>query len=822
MLLGTVLMLGQTVSGYVLDSENQPIPFANIFVKETQAGTSTDIEGKYFLSFQDGGEYEFVISSIGYKTKTVSVFVADDNLETNLNFALESSSTELNEIVVKAGKKDPAYEIIQKVIDNKKKYQSQIKTWRSQVYLRATEILDKKKKEAPVVEEEEETVSPMDDPFEDKKGKKKKKSSPLDNLAMVEMQLTLNYSNPNKYKEERTAFKKFGSQAGLFIPTFGESSFDFYDNMVDTRAIADAPIISPISRTAILSYKYKLEEILTEDKVTVYKIKVIPRKSGFSTCKGYLYINDGTWNINRLDLNFTKGALKFYDDFQIKQSYQNIQDSLWIPFKQEFIYQTKKGRKATFKGNTYLYYSDFEKDYPFPENFFGQEVSITTKEAYEKDTTFWKETRPEPLTADQEIIVYKIDSVQTLHNSIPYKDSIENEFNKIKVDEILYLGVGKRNHRKKQSIFVGPVASFLSFDIVSGFRIGPFLSYFRRFENGKMFRVFGNTQYSLNNKDANGSLSSFFRYNPHKLADVNIGLGRQFQSINPYDAFLNQLNAANYILHYYYHLDHKFEIINGLYLTVGGTLHDRQSLSGYPMQDVLFDDLNSDDPIEFNPYKAFISETKLSFTPRQRFMTEPNRKIVLGSKFPTFSLLYRKGWDGILSSSIDFDYFEAEIKQKMILGFLGNMNYTITAGQFVNTKDLRFVDLKRFRQSDPYLFSNPLKSFQLLDTALVARDPFVEAHVIHHFNGALMNNVPLIKKLRIRTVAGAGAMWVQESNFRHAEIMAGIERAFKLGPRRRLKIGFYGVLAESNYTKPKTDWKISFDIIDTWKKDWCY
>ena len=814
-------MLGQTVSGFVLDSENQPIPFANVFVKETQAGTSTDIDGKYFLSFQDGGEYEFVISSIGYKTKTAPVFVGDDNLETNLNFVLESSSTELNEIVVKAGKKDPAYEIIQNVIDNKKKYQSQIKTWRSQVYLRATEILDKKKKEVPVVEVEE-TVSPMDDPFEDKKGKKKKKDSPLDNLAMVEMQLTLNHSYPDKYKEERTAFKKFGSQAGLFIPTFGESSFDFYANMVDTRAIADAPIISPISRTAILSYKYKLEEILTEDNITVYKIKVIPRKSGFSTCKGYLYINDGTWNINRLDLDFTKGALKIYDAFQIKQSYQNIQDSLWIPFKQEFIYQTKKGRKAAFKGNTYLYYSDFEKDYPFPENFFGQEVSITTKEAYEKDTTFWKETRPEPLTAEQEVIVYKIDSVQTLHNSVPYKDSIENEFNKIKVDEVLYLGVGKRNHRKKQSIFVGPIASFLSFDIVSGFRIGPFLSYFRRFENGKMFSVFGNTQYSPNNKDVNGNINTFFRYNPHKLADVNIGFGRQFQSINPYDAFLNQLNASNYILHYYYHLDHKFEIINGLYLTVGGTLHDRQSLSDYPMQNGLFTNLNTEDPIEFTPYKAFISETKLSYTPRQRFMTEPNRKIVLGSKFPTFSLLHRKGWDGILSSSIDFDYFEAEIKQNMILGFLGNMNYTISAGQFVNTKGLRFVDLKRFRQSDPYLFSNPLKSFQLLDTSLVARDPFVEAHVIHHFNGALMNNIPLIKKLRLRTVAGAGAMWVEESNFRHAEIMAGIERSFKLGPRRRLKIGFYGVLAESNYTKPKTGWKVSFDIIDTWKKDWSY
>jgi len=203
-------------------------------------------------------------------------------------------------------------------------------------------------------------------------------------------------------------------------------------------------------------------------------------------------------------------------------------------------------------------------------------------------------------------------------------------------------------------------------------------------------------------------------------------------------------------------------------------------------------------------------------------MTEPNRKVVIGSSFPTFNLTHRKGWDGILGSSIDFDYLEAEIEQSIVLGVLGNMRYSIKAGQFINTKDLRFVDVKRFRQSDPYLFSNPLKSFQLLDTSLIARDPFIEAHIIHHFNGAIVNNIPLVKKLKIRTVVGAGAMWVQEGNFRHAEIMAGLERSFKLGPRRRLKIGLWGVLAESNFTKPKTDWKISFDIIDTWKKDWSY
>ena len=71
-------------------------------------------------------------------------------------------------------------------------------------------------------------------------------------------------------------------------------------------------------------------------------------------------------------------------------------------------------------------------------------------------------------------------------------------------------------------------------------------------------------------------------------------------------------------------------------------------------------------------------------------------------------------------------------------------------------------------------------------------------------------------------VAGAGFLWSKENDYKHAETFAGIERIFKLGARRRLKIGVYGVAAASNKTKTATDFKISFDIIDTWKKDWSY
>jgi hypothetical protein len=120
------------------------------------------------------------------------------------------------------------------------------------------------------------------------------------------------------------------------------------------------------------------------------------------------------------------------------------------------------------------------------------------------------------------------------------------------------------------------------------------------------------------------------------------------------------------------------------------------------------------------------------------------------------------------------------------------------------------------------LYSDPLHSFQLLDTSLSATNLFLEAHYIHHFNGAMINNLPLIKLTKIRTVAGAGVMWIKESNYRYQEVFGGVERVFKLGARRRLRLGVYGVLSQANQLPPRSGFKVSFDIIDSWKREWSY
>ena len=62
---------GGTVSGLVLDSDNNPVIGATVMVEGTKTGTSTDAAGAFKLNVPSDGS--IVVSIIGYATQTVKV-----------------------------------------------------------------------------------------------------------------------------------------------------------------------------------------------------------------------------------------------------------------------------------------------------------------------------------------------------------------------------------------------------------------------------------------------------------------------------------------------------------------------------------------------------------------------------------------------------------------------------------------------------------------------------------------------------------------------------------------------------------------------------
>ncbi|MEM1124858.1 MAG: TonB-dependent receptor, partial [Bacteroidota bacterium] len=97
-----------TLSGKIIDEENQPIEFANILLKSTinpawQNGTITDQNGQFKVTIPEKGNYELTISFVGF---TDWQKVIDVQQSVDLQFIeLKSVVNELSEVVVKGERK---------------------------------------------------------------------------------------------------------------------------------------------------------------------------------------------------------------------------------------------------------------------------------------------------------------------------------------------------------------------------------------------------------------------------------------------------------------------------------------------------------------------------------------------------------------------------------------------------------------------------------------------------------------------------------------------------------------------------------------------
>ena len=67
------------INGTIMDGEfNEPMAFANVLIKNTTKGTTSDFDGKYTIDVE-AGNYTLVFSYIGYQTIEISDVVVKSN-----------------------------------------------------------------------------------------------------------------------------------------------------------------------------------------------------------------------------------------------------------------------------------------------------------------------------------------------------------------------------------------------------------------------------------------------------------------------------------------------------------------------------------------------------------------------------------------------------------------------------------------------------------------------------------------------------------------------------------------------------------------------
>jgi len=94
-----------TIQGKILDKEtnNEPLPFANVFIKDSEIGTTADIDGIYLFK-ADPGTYTLVFTFLGYqKIEVPNIIIKAGEVTTLENVILGAAQgVSLKEVIIKA------------------------------------------------------------------------------------------------------------------------------------------------------------------------------------------------------------------------------------------------------------------------------------------------------------------------------------------------------------------------------------------------------------------------------------------------------------------------------------------------------------------------------------------------------------------------------------------------------------------------------------------------------------------------------------------------------------------------------------------------
>ena len=100
MAIGNIGFSQTTISGNVVDQNNEPIPGANIVIVGKTIGTVTDFDGNFILATSEVPPFRLEISSIGYSNATQDITSANQTVSIVLN----ESQTFLDEVVISASR----------------------------------------------------------------------------------------------------------------------------------------------------------------------------------------------------------------------------------------------------------------------------------------------------------------------------------------------------------------------------------------------------------------------------------------------------------------------------------------------------------------------------------------------------------------------------------------------------------------------------------------------------------------------------------------------------------------------------------------------
>ena len=840
------------IRGTVSGANKEGLAFANVAVRGAATSTGANEQGQFQLRLP-AGTYELVFQYVGYRPRIEVVRVLGGDSTTAVNVALQPEAYNLGEVLVKSSDRDPAYAIIQQAQQWRAYHRREVAAYRARIYIKSLGRIN-------------DTPAKIMGLF--KLGPDIKKGI----FYLSESLSDFSFTQPNIVKERMISSRVSGDSRGLsFNRASAGRNLGFYENLIKP-AFSERGFVSPIAANALLFYKYELVGSTPQGGVTVHKIRVLPRRRTDPVFAGFIYIVDGSWRIHSVDLTLDQDAqIDYVDRLTIAQQYAPApgNPNVWLIQSQQV---TANLSGLGFKGSGYISavlsnYSNVVPTYPTPPQAkaappvvaegreagpvgqetaaqirrrkpdlrglngqvrqrvkqarrdslrndpFAQmarnEVQLIEKGVNERDSAYWDQVRPVPLTAEEQKDYYTKDSTEVRRRSRPYQDSMDRKRNKFEPINLVLGGYTHQNTFRKRAVSVLPIPQIFQYNTVEGAVLNAQATFSQRTDDRRSFTLTPVLRYGFSSRRLSPSLSLAWQLHPAKRQQVGLLAGRTIENfdkntqltplINTVYTLLDNRNYAKLYRRDGAEISYLSEPVNGLNLRAAVAYFDRRELANTTtklLRDVPGRAFTPNVPLSdeladtgFGRSQVLTVGLSADYKPGQRYISRPDGKFNLGSKWPTFSVQGRLALPGVLGADVRHLVLQAGIRDNVPLGLLGTSNFRVNVGGFVGRQQgMTFIDYRHF-SGNQTIFSGNFSEFQLLDYfRFSTNNAYLEAHYDHHFNGFIFNKVPLFRKLKWQEVVSLNYLTTAQAGH-YVELGAGIEHILKV-----LRVDFYSAL----------------------------
>ncbi len=798
---------GGGIKGTIKAEDGTPLAYATIYVKQTETGVASDLDGRYEVNLAPG-TYDVLWQYLGYESVVKKVEVKNDWIV--IDITMKTHVVVLQSVTVKAGKEDPAYTIMRKAIAKAKYHTQQLDSYTARVYIKGKGQL-------------------KDYPWLAKKALEKEGIT-KDRIFIQESVSDIKYTRPNKFEEKVIAVYTTGKNETKASPNayvFGS----FYEPEI-------AETVSPLSPKSFSYYRFEYLGTFKDRGFDISKIKVTPRSKGDNVVEGTINIVEEWWSIHSLDFNVSKLGI----EANVKQIYNPIEDKAWLPVSQTFKV-TGKVFGFEFEGDYLATVKDYKitmnpalppdlvvidektqkeeakeikKKQPTQKQNKNKKVEerlaegkeVTDKElrqlvkeyekqemketkepdvlsestfsvdslAYKKDSTFWNDIRPTPLSKEEVKGYEKEDSIAEIDRKKNEGDTLRRSSKKGKEGfqpwDVLtgdFYSLGKTMSFRIHTPYGG-------YNTVEGVNVIYRTSLYKRWtvkdSLGKALKnyrleISPVLRYSFAREKLTGFLRVEFRAKDWRIWSEAGQYVTQFNQAEPIHSFVNTFTTLllgnNFMKLYerkFIDLNYRHRFSDKYTLNAYAGWSDRTELfnnASYTFFKKGKENLTPNEPVNvelpsgtsFQPNQAFIASAVLEARPWQKYRIRNGNKQRVHHSTPVFSLMYRKGIPDLFGSDVRFDQVELSVRKQVKLGIRGTIDLTLKGGNFFNNDKMYFMDYKHFMGNRTYFITgDPTSSFRLLDYYRYSTsDDYYEVHAHYHFRKFLLTYLPKARML---------------------------------------------------------------------------